>query len=114
LREEFDLVLIDTPPVLGLADARIVARHVDHVVLAVRWSRTTWRAVQSALRVLTETGASVLGVVVTRADTNRLAAFEVPEAEPYRARHRSYYREYYLAGSEVLATPPSKVEGPRA
>ena len=114
LREEFDLILIDTPPVLGLSDTRILARHSDHALLTVCWSRTTWRAVQLALRMLAESGASIVGIVVTRANISRLAAFEVPEAEPYRGRNRDYYRDYYQTGKEIFTTPSSRIEGPRA
>ena len=54
LRKEFDLVLIDTPPVLGLADTRTVGRYADYALLVVSWSRTTGQAVRLALRALAE------------------------------------------------------------
>ena len=103
LREEFDLILIDTPPVLGLADARIVARLADRVLLAVTWYRTTGQAVKLALRTLLKSGVTApIGVVLTRVNINRLAAYQVPEAEPYHGRNRRYYRHYYLQSGQSM------------
>jgi polysaccharide biosynthesis transport protein len=39
LRKEFDLILVDTPPVLGLADTRTIARLADYILITVCWSR---------------------------------------------------------------------------
>ena len=109
LRQQYDVILIDTPPVLGLSDIKLLARLADHTMLAICWSQTTWRAARVALRTLSEASASVVGVVLTRVDVHRLARFETPEAEPFR----SSYRDYYYTG-EQLVPEPARIDGPQA
>jgi capsular exopolysaccharide synthesis family protein len=63
-RREFDMVLIDTPPMIPFADARVLARHADGVVLVVRAGRTTRDAVQAARQRLAEDGSQLLGTIL--------------------------------------------------
>jgi capsular exopolysaccharide synthesis family protein len=64
LRNDFDAVVIDTPPVLRVADARIVSRLVDAVVLVFRAGHTTREAAAMAVNVLEADGVPVLGTVL--------------------------------------------------
>jgi capsular exopolysaccharide synthesis family protein len=114
LRTEFDLILLDTPPVLGLADTRTIARLADYTLLTVCWSATPWKATKLALRTLIESGASAFGLAMTRVDIERLRNLEVPEAETYRRRNRDYYRNYYAASGETFTAAPPEVQGPGA
>jgi succinoglycan biosynthesis transport protein ExoP len=63
-RAEFDMVLIDTPPVLMFSDARIVGRLSDAVLLVIRAEQTTRDAAMAAARRLTDDGIPVLGTVL--------------------------------------------------
>ena len=63
-QEEFDLILIDTPPVLAAADAAIVASMVDGVILLVRVGETTKSAAKAAQERLRLVGARILGTVL--------------------------------------------------
>ncbi|HWK88507.1 MAG TPA: polysaccharide biosynthesis tyrosine autokinase [Longimicrobium sp.] len=74
LREAFDLVVFDTPPVLAAADGAILAAGADGVVLVVRAGRTARGAAQQALRQLTSVGGRVLGAVLNDPD-ERLPAY---------------------------------------
>jgi polysaccharide biosynthesis transport protein len=65
LREKYDVILIDTPPVLAVSDARIVAPLVDSIILAVRYGSTHKNAAKQALLELEAGGASVQGIVAT-------------------------------------------------
>src|SRR5690606_24152736 len=47
LRDKFDLVILDTAPVLPIADTRVLATKVDKVVLVTRWRKTSEHAVQA-------------------------------------------------------------------
>lgn len=71
LGEEFDLVIIDTPPSAILSDARILSRHVDGVVLVVREQSTSRNLVREALSGLEQVGARVFGVIVNAVDFGR-------------------------------------------
>ncbi|MBP0032829.1 MAG: polysaccharide biosynthesis tyrosine autokinase [Roseofilum sp. Belize BBD 4] len=59
----FDLVIYDTPPLVGLADAHIVAAHADGLVLVVGLEKTDRLMVNQAVDELGISGATVLGVV---------------------------------------------------
>jgi len=63
-RERFDVVLIDTPPMLYMADSRIVGSLADGVVLVIRARRTMREAAVKAARQLAADGVPVLGVAL--------------------------------------------------
>ncbi len=67
LVERYDLVLIDTPPLLPVSDARLVAPHTDGVVLAISAGSQRPASLRSALEKLDLAGAKLLGVVINQA-----------------------------------------------
>jgi polysaccharide biosynthesis transport protein len=67
-REEFDYVLLDAPPCLEFADARIMARYADQLLLVVRANYTDKRTAQAAVQRLLLDGISVMGVILNRCD----------------------------------------------
>lgn len=64
LRNEYPVILIDTPPMMQIADARVLAQLADAAVLVVRAGRTTRAAARDAEERLTRDGTRVLGVVL--------------------------------------------------
>jgi succinoglycan biosynthesis transport protein ExoP len=64
LREQFDIIVLDTPPVLATADAGIVASLTDGVLLVVRAGATDKNAAQRACQQLANVGARVIGTVL--------------------------------------------------
>jgi polysaccharide biosynthesis transport protein len=68
LRERFDIVLVDTPPLLPVTDPQIVARLVDAVVLVVSMGKTRTRMVSRALDLLRQVDAPLAGIVLNRAE----------------------------------------------
>lgn len=64
LRRDFDVVLIDTPAMLHLSDARMLARSADGVILVVRAGRTARQAILTAMQKLTADGTPVLGSIL--------------------------------------------------
>jgi len=70
LRSRYDCVIIDTPPVLPVTDAVVLAREADAVVLVVRGHGTPSGLVREARDRLLMTGAPLLGVVVNDVDLN--------------------------------------------
>jgi capsular exopolysaccharide synthesis family protein len=63
-REQFDMVLIDTPPMLAMPDARVLGRMADAVVLIARAGRTGRDAIQAAFRRFVEDHTPVLGTIL--------------------------------------------------
>lgn len=68
VRANYDMVILDTPPVLPVAEALILARHADATLMVVRWEKTARTAALDAVRLLHEARAQILGAVMTRVD----------------------------------------------
>jgi capsular exopolysaccharide synthesis family protein len=64
LREQYDFLIIDTPPVLLVTDAEVLAREADGVVLVVKWNDTPRDFARRARDRLLLAGAHLLGLVV--------------------------------------------------
>lgn len=88
LRDRFDVVLIDTPPLLPVSDTKLIARLADTMVMAVRWEKTPQSAVANALRELAETGTPLAGIVLLRAHGERFRYYAYGGHSDYE----SYYR----------------------
>ena len=69
LREQFDVVVFDTPPILRTGDALKISTLVDQTLFVVESGRTEQRQASWAKRLLTNVGARVAGVVLNRAVT---------------------------------------------
>lgn len=93
LAERFDYVILDTPPLLGMADARILAAKVDRVLYVVQWNKTPVRAAQGAVEILQECGATVAGAVLTRVDVAGQARFGYGDDSDYYGYFKRYYVE---------------------
>ena len=65
--EQFDLVLIDAPPTLGLADSPLLAAAAGNVAFVVEAGRTRTRAVVEALNRLEAIGTHIIGIILTKA-----------------------------------------------
>jgi exopolysaccharide transport family protein len=68
LRERFDHVIIDTPPVLAVADARLIAAKADVTLMVSEWNKTPGRAAATAVELLRSAGANLIGVALTKVD----------------------------------------------
>lgn len=71
LRDRFDIVLVDTPPVLPVTDPLIIAREVDGVILVTRCEATTRGEVQRSLAQLAKGDTNLLGVVLNEVDARQ-------------------------------------------
>lgn len=89
LRKTYDLILLDTPPVLPVAETRILANLADGVILTTRWRRTKKDAVILAHQILVDARANILGLIMTQAKLNQHYA-----VGSYAFDH-SVYRKYY-------------------
>ncbi|MFV8755127.1 GumC family protein [Nannocystaceae bacterium ST9] len=85
LRERFDVILIDSPPVLPVVDALLLARVVDGVVLVARCRSSSRLEVQRALGLLRQRDTHVLGLVLNEVDLRRELGRHAGEYYGYRA-----------------------------
>ena len=91
-RGSFDLVLIDTPAVLPMVDALLVAQRADTVILAARWEHTPVPLLQEAVKMLQQSGAHLAGVVLTQARMRTYDSTASDGAAYVHKHHRRYYR----------------------
>jgi receptor protein-tyrosine kinase len=87
LRTMFDVVIVDSPPLVPVADASALARHCDGVVVVARAGKTDKRRLADSVRIVERAGGRLLGVVVN---------FLRREAAPY-----DYAYTYYGYRSET-------------
>ena len=64
LRAQYDYVIIDTPPVLAVSDARIIGRWVDSTIYTVKWDSTSHRQVHDGLKSFEQVNIKVTGLVL--------------------------------------------------
>ncbi len=93
LREDYDMVLIDTPPMLQMSDARVMGRHADAVLLVVRAHVTTRDAAVLASRRFAEDGTRVLGTVLNDWNPADTASYGY-------SRYYEHYHRYYGTNKE--------------
>lgn len=91
LSEIYDLVILDTPPTLVVADARIISRLVDAVVYMVRWDKTPRGAVLEGLKDLRSLNAPIAGVVMTLVNEARASNYTYDGYSYYKGKYRDYY-----------------------
>ncbi len=73
LRDRYDMVIMDLPPVHPIVDSVAIAALLDGVVLAVEWGRTPIELAAEVRSILYTAQANVLGVVITKADASSTA-----------------------------------------
>jgi protein-tyrosine kinase len=82
----FDLIVIDTPPVLSVSDAVALAAQTDGVILVVRGGKTSAEAARHAAEQIDAVKGRILGVLLNRVDIRHGG---------YYADHQRYYDAYY-------------------
>jgi succinoglycan biosynthesis transport protein ExoP len=68
-RRAYDVVILDTPPVMTSADAAVIGRFADTCLFLVRWGRTSWDELTSSVRYLRLCGIKLHGVVMSSVDS---------------------------------------------
>jgi len=86
LRKDYDRIIIDTPPLLGLADSIMVSKCVDGAIFVIRAEQTTQRDISTAMEVLVGTRTPIYGFVLNGVDLSRMENYYY---------YSSYYPKYY-------------------
>ncbi len=90
----FDLVIIDSPPVLSVSDARVLSQMTDKTVFLVHWGSTRRHDVMMGVKQLIEAGADVAGVVLSRVNVRKHARYGYRDSGYY---YDDKYTKYYSA-----------------
>lgn len=91
LASAYDLVVVDSSPVLAVADVRVLSRLAHKVVFLIRWSDTRRDVAMSGLRQLIDAGADVAGVVLSMVDVKKHSHYGYGGAGYYYGRISKYY-----------------------
>jgi succinoglycan biosynthesis transport protein ExoP len=114
LLTEYDVVVLDTPPLIAVADGAILGRQVDGAIVVVDRTRTRRQQLVQAVDSLQKSGVAVLGVVLNRvhAQKNRDVYYSTPKAPPRRFRvpTRSPAAETPVAAQPGAVDPVARVD----
>jgi capsular exopolysaccharide synthesis family protein len=86
LKRRFDVVVLDTPPLLPASDALLLAPQTDGVVLMIRAGQINRELIKKAVDQIRHTQANLIGVVLNEVDVKR---------EGYYKYYHKYYAKYY-------------------
>ncbi len=90
-RATYDLVILDSAPVLPVSDSRVLSRRADKTVYVVRWAETPKDAAKSGIKELHNYGADIAGVVLSVVDTTKQAKYGYGDGGYYYRRYSRYY-----------------------
>ena len=111
LSDQFNTVIIDSPPTLLVTDAMVLAQHVDGVLLVVKPSLTKWASLRQAIDQLNHVKANLLGIVVNDVNVGRSRYYY------YRGHYKQKYRKvgyHYTENDapELVAEPKATDSAP--
>jgi polysaccharide biosynthesis transport protein len=87
-RQAYDIVIIDTPPVMTSADAALVSRFADTCLLLVRWGRTSWDEMTAAVGFLRLCRVAVDGIVMVGVDDGMAGYGQLASYDTVRSDNR--------------------------
>ena len=87
-KKEYDWIIIDSPPVMTVTDARILARVVDGIVFVIKSNQTTREGAKKAVSYFSDVSDKILGTVINDVDFSRDKYY-----------YQYYYQYYYRYGS---------------
>ena len=88
-REEYELVIIEAPPMTAVVDYKMIARHCDSFVVVVEWGKTSQRVVFECLNDASALLERVVCIVLNKADPSALQSIEHYKGD----RFRDYYSD---------------------
>lgn len=91
LSEHYDLVILDSAPILLVSDARVLPAVADMTIFTCRWRSTRREVVRLAMKKLAESGARLGGVVLSRVDVSRHSKYAYGDSGIYTGKNKKYY-----------------------
>jgi len=91
MRQSYDLVVLDTSPLLAASDAAVLSRLADTTVLLVQWGVTPRAITLHALRILAREGANLAGTVLSRVDLRRYRSYGGAERGYFFGHYAKHY-----------------------
>lgn len=88
--ERYDLVILDSPPVMAVSDARIISQLADYTIFVVQWAKTARDVVTLAVGALRNVTDRV-GIVINMVNLAKHALYEYGDYGDYYSRYQGYY-----------------------
>ena len=94
-KKSYDVIIIDTPPILAVSDPAIVSPHIDGLIMVVRMGKNKRAAAERAREMIDAHGIRLYGVIVNDID------YSVEDGQTYND-----YEKYYDAAAPSLSAQP--------
>lgn len=91
--EKFEYIILDLPPLSPLVDARAIAPYVDGFLCVVEWGHTPRNMVRNKLRAEPAVYKKCLGVVLNKADMNKMKLYRTDGADDIDPRYTAYFQD---------------------
>jgi polysaccharide biosynthesis transport protein len=91
LRDIYDVVILDAPPVLGLVDTNILASVADATLMIVRWGKTRRQVFKYAVGDITKFGGRINAIILSQVDTRRQAHYSYGDSSIYTGEAAKSY-----------------------
>jgi len=102
LKQKYDVIVFDTPPLVGISDSAVIAKEMDGVVLVVQYRKYPRDMIIRAKQMLDTLGVLQVGVVLNNINIMR---------DDYYYYYHSYYSNYYYYRSQESS--PVVSQGPQ-
>ncbi len=93
MKDHYDVVLLDAPPVLPVSDAKVLGAWADICVLVVKWRATRRAAARTALHQMEMAKANIGGIVLSQVNVRRNAKYGYGDSGYYYGDYKKYYSE---------------------
>lgn len=91
LRSTYDVIILDSAPLLAVAESRILVRIADKTVFLIRWADTRRNTAKRGLQHVVDAGSNVVGVMLTMVDLQKYSKQRYGEFGHYYPRIEGYY-----------------------
>lgn len=104
VKNRFDIIFFDSPPILGVSDASVLVRALDLTIVVVQHRRFPRAMLQRVKQAVLNAGGNILGVVLNNVDVRH---------DQYYEYYTNYYNYYYRGSSQEKDTAPAAAAKPR-
>lgn len=91
--KKYDMVILDTPPVMAVSDALVLSSKVDAVLFMVRWDKTPRPLVKAAIKQLHSSHAKMAGTVLSRVNLEKHSRYGYADRGAYYGQYKEYYTQ---------------------
>jgi len=107
VKQRFDLVLVDSPPILGVSDASVLASEVDLTMLVVQHRKLPRNMLLRVKQAVENVGGHVIGVVLNNVDVRSDSQYQ------YYTSYYTYYAPAEAQPVQTVAAAPASVAQPK-